>query len=120
MLTVIDCLKISGAPVDPWLTRALQYNNGLHVFNMWLNTYLLAISYRSTNCPIDGGKSTSFFSIMRLFGGRKMKPQFIHMPTSSGYIILDHIGVEMFVKLHLPLQFQMTFYIRGHSTIDNI
>ena len=53
---------------------------------------------------------------MRLFGGRKMKPQFIHMPTSSGYIILDHNGVEMFVKLHLPLQFQMTFYIRGHST----
>ena len=57
-----------------------------------------------------------FFSIMRLFGGRKMKPQFIHMPTSSGYIILDHNGVEMFLKLHLSLQFQMTFYIRGHST----
>ena len=38
---------------------------------------------------------------MRLFGGRKMKPQFIHMLTSSGYIILDHNGVETFFNSHL-------------------
>ena len=112
---MIDCLKISGAPVDLWLTRTLQYNNGLHVFNMWLNTYFIQLyNFCRTIVPLVG--EDILFSIMRLFGGRKMKPQFIHMPTSSGYIILDHNGVEIFVKLHLPLQFQIAFYIRGHPT----